>query len=184
MICSLLIMLLVMNGCAKSDDAYKQMVNLRKAIGEAKSCSFDVEVCADYEDEIYTFQMFCKINTDGGLGFEVTKPESIAGITGNFSDDYSNITFDDHVLAFKRMVDGRITPVSAPWIFLKALRSGYIQGCSETDNGIKVMLNDSYEDDAFHLYVWLNAQNVPYAAEIYWEGVRVMTLKISEFSFL
>ena len=173
-----------MNGCEKTDDAYEQMVNLRRNIGETELCSFDVQICADYEDEIYTFEMSCRTNSDGGLNFEVTQPESIAGITGNFGDDYSNITFDDHVLAFKRMVDGRITPVSAPWIFLKALRSGYIEGCSETDNGIKVMLNDSYEDDAFHLYVWLNTQNMPCAAEIYWENMRVMTLKISEFSFL
>ena len=65
MICSLLIMLLVMNGCAKSDDAYEQMVNLRRNIGETELCSFDVQICADYEDEIYTFEMSCRTNSDG-----------------------------------------------------------------------------------------------------------------------
>ena len=173
-----------MSGCGKTDDTYNRVINLRNQIAESDACAFKTQICADYEDVTYTFEMLCRSNSDGGLDFEVTHPDSIAGITGNFGDDYSNIIFDDHVLAFERIADGRITPVSAPWVFIKALRSGYIRGCTETESGVKAIIDDSYEDDAFQLYIWLDSLDRPQSAEIYWNDRRVLSLTVSEFSLM
>ena len=77
-----------------------------------------------------------------------------------------------------------VTPVSAPWVFLNALRGGYICGYSSDEKETTILINDTYEDEALELYICLGEQNIPTGAEIIWQGRRVIALNIQEFAVL
>lgn len=176
----ILVIMCIFLGCSQKDDGSQKMLKLRQSILEADGCSFTSEITADFGDGTYTFEMFCQTDGDGNLSFEVLEPQVISGITGRFGETVSDLTFDGFVLAFPRLADGRLTPVSASWIFMKALRSGYIYGFSSDDDR-QILLHDTYEDDAFSVNVWLDGQGLPSYAEIVWQEERVITLRIKDF---
>ena len=173
----------LLSGCGNSGTLPDRALALRDKILESDGCSFQCEITADYGEKQYVFSMDCKTDREGNLVFAVTKPATIHGITGKINTSGGAITFDDKVLAFQTMADGQITPVSAPWLLMKTLRSGYIKGVSEDDDGYQIAIDDSYEEKTFQLNVEVE-DNYPECCEIFWEGRRVLTVKVEEFTYL
>lgn len=158
-------------------------LTLRKRLQQS-SCSFNAKITADYGDMIHVFDLHCQMEQDGSLAFTVLEPESIAGITGVIEAGDGKLLFDDTVLAFELLADGLVTPVSAPWIVTKTLRGGYIHASAKTADGTKLVIHDTYEEYSLQLDIWLDAESTPTAAEILWEGRRILSLIISDFCFL
>ena len=142
-------------GCKKNDGPLDNAINLRNKILESNGCSFSATVTADYGEKVYVFSMDCTADKEGNVSFCVTRPETIAGITGNISVTGGNLTFDDKVLAFQTLADGEISPVTAPWLFLKTLRSGYMRGCTEGNNSYQIEIDDTYEENALRLNIFV-----------------------------
>lgn len=178
-----LCVVLLLCGCQNSDDLTNKALTIRNKLQEGNGCSFSATIQADYGEKIYIFKMDCQTDHAGNLTFSVTEPATLCGITGKVSETGGAITFDDKILAFPTIADGQVSPVSAPWLFLKALRSGYLKGTAELENGYEISIDDSYEADALHLIVDVIGA-VPNCAEIFWQGRRVMSLSIEEFKYL
>lgn len=174
----------LLSGCGTQDDLLDQAMDLRKSILEAQSCSFQAVITADYGDVLYTFQMECSSDSNGNLQFTVTDPATICGITGSISDDGGCLTYEDKVLAFPMLADGELTPVSAPWLFINTLRSGYLNGCSEEDSSLCIYIDDSYEEDPLRLEVYTDQKTIPIRAEIIWQEQRILSLDIRNFTIL
>jgi hypothetical protein len=181
---AVLMLVFVLSGCKGSSDPLNQAMVLRKNILAGNGCSFAATITADYTDVVYTFSMNCVSDKDGKLAFTVTQPESIAGITGSLSPEGGKLTFDGNALAFPVLADGELTPVSGPYVFLKALRGGYINACGEDGTLTRVSVDDSYEQDALRLDVWLDEKGQPVQADIFRQGRRVLSLQVSEFEIL
>jgi len=181
---AILMIVCILTGCSPKNTELDLAMDMRKQLLEADSCTFDATITADYTDSIYTFQMSCCVSSTGALDFTVTDPETISGITGTVSDADAALTFDDKVLAFPVLADGMITPVSAPWIFVKTLRDGYISGCAESDDALMLSVDDSYEENPLHLEICADSQLVPVSAEIYYQQKRVISLDIRNFTLL
>lgn len=181
---ALLGVILLLSGCKNKSDPLDKAIALRNRILESEGCSFTASVCADYGEKIYEFAMDCQMNKAGDITFTVTDPATISGIQGRISNDGGALTFDDKVLAFQTIADGQITPVTAPWLLMKTLRSGYLKGCTKEEDGFQIYIDDSYEEDAFHLNIWVDDDHVPVFGEIFWEGRRILTVKVENFSFL
>ena len=77
-----------------------------------------------------------------------------------------------------------VSPVSGPWLLMKTLRSGYLTSCGVEDGCLRIAIDDSYEDDALHLDVWLDESDCPKRGEILWKGRRILTVEIENFVFL
>lgn len=144
-------------------------------------CSFQAEITADYGDKLYTFGMYAEGDTRGNLGFEVTSPETISGIEGVISSEGGKLTFDDTALTFPLLADDQITPVSAPYLLMKTLRGGYVRSVGEDEDLLRVTIDDSYEEDALQLDIWLDGQNLPTRAEVLYDGRRILSMKITDF---
>lgn len=179
----LVFLALILTGCMGSSEELDTAMQLRAKL-LTTGCSFDTTVTADYGDKIYDFTMQCEADLDGNLSFSVLEPETIAGITGTVSQDGGKLTFDDTALCFDTMADDLITPVSAPWVLVNTLRSGYVTACGNDGGSIRVSIDDSYEDDALHLDIWLDEGGYPDRAEILWKDRRILTLEIENFAFL
>lgn len=180
----LFLFLFLVSGCTKAPREIERGMMLRSALLQGKGCTFDADITADYGDRIYHFTLKCQGNADGDLKFTVTVPETIAGITGEISDEGGKLTFDDVALQFDAMTDDQISPVTAPWIFLKSLRSGYLSSAGTEEGMLRLTIDDSYDDDALHLDIWIDPRNKPIAAEILYDGERILSLKIDNFTIV
>lgn len=154
---------------------------LRSKVLCATSCSFEAQIVADYGDVTYSFALLCTADNTGSLNFTVSAPESISGITGNLNQAGGKLTFDDVALAFPVLAEKMVSPVSGPWVFLSALRGGYITSAGSDGEYIRVSIRDQYEDNAMQLDVWLDGQNVPVQADVIWENRRILTMQIRNF---
>ena len=175
---AIMLLCLLLCGCAGQTDSLDAGIKLRSRLINAAGCSMDVTITADYGDQTYTFAMGCQFDAHGDLSFSVQKPETIAGITGNITDAGGNLTFDDMALAFPLLADGQLSPISAPWVLMKTLRSGYITSAGEVDDRILLIIDDSYADDAMTVHVLLDANGMPAECEIYYKGRRILSVGV------
>lgn len=162
----------------------ERALTLRKRLLDAQGCSFDATVSADYGEYLHTFVLRCRADPDGILEFEVLAPDTISGITGQIDREQGKLTFDQEILAFSPLADGQIAPVTAPWILIHTLRGGYLESVADTDSGLLLSIDDSYADDALHLEIHLDGEDLPARSEIFWQGRRILSLQIENFQFL
>ena len=176
-------LLVSLAGCSgKHEEMDRAMVLRSKLL--AQGTAFDAEITADYGDEVYTFSMACQLDAQGKLSFSVTAPESIRGIGGEISAAGGALTFDGEALSFPLLADGQVTPVSAPWVLMHTLRSGYLTSCGREGDTLRIAIDDSYEDDALHLDIWLDSNDVPARGEILWQGRRILSVVVKNFRFV
>jgi hypothetical protein len=171
-------------GCGKVDSEIDGAMTVRNRLLQAEGCQFLAKITADYGDTVYVFTLNCSVDNSGTLHFSVVAPDSISGITGTMSQAGGKLTFDDKALAFEPLADGQLSPVSAPWIMINTLRSGYIRTCADMENGHKFQIDDSYAEEALQLDIWTNRENVPYRCEILWQGRRYLTIDVESFKYL
>ena len=178
-----LLCVLLLFGCA-GESALDKGLTLRENLLSGDGCKFNGTVTADYGKELYTFSVSCTADAAGNLSFTVEAPDSIKGITGTLSAVGGKLTFDDQALAFPVLADGSISPVSAPWFFVSALRSGYLKACEEDGTGLHMIVNDSYAEDAIQVDIYTDIDLNPIRAEFLWQGRRVLTLAIDNYTDL
>ncbi len=178
---AVLCMLFLLTGCTGKSGELEQAMGLRAKLLACQGCSFDATITADYGDELHTFGMSCQSDNKGNVTFSVTAPESIAGITGKIDASGGKLTFDDKALYFELLADNQITPVSGPWILMKTLMGGYITSCGMDGANLRLSIDDSYEDDALHLDIWLNEDDLPIRGEILFDGRRIVTMELQNF---
>ena len=175
-----LVLVCLLCGCGRKDDALDRALAMRMRL-QGAACSFSCTVTADYGEKIHVFSMECTADVSGDMTFKVLTPESISGITGVVSQSQGKLTFDDKALAFELLADGQFSPVSAPWILIRTLWGGYLTSCTETDYGMLLCIDDSYEADPLRLDVRMDREGNPISAEILWQGRRILSMEIENF---
>lgn len=175
-----MLLLVMLTGCSQTQNRIERAMALRTKLLGAE-CAFAVCITADYGNTVYTFRMDCTGDVQGNMVFTVTEPETIAGIGGTLTGEGGNLTFEEAALGFDLLADGQVSPVSAPWLLLKTLRSGYLTSAGEDGELLRVTIDSSYEEDALQVDVWLDDQNLPVCAEIAYGGRRILTLEIEDF---
>ena len=179
---TVIILTFFLSGCTAGEGNLERVMELRARLLGCTTCTFDAAITADYGDEVHAFAMNCTGDNDGNLQFTVTAPETIAGITGKFEGQKGMLTFDEFALEFPRLTNDQITPVSGPWILMRTLLGGCLTSCGPDGENVHVTINDSYEEDALTLDIWLNAENAPIRAEILYDGRRIVTMDIENFT--
>lgn len=180
---AVILILTLLCGCGGTDPELQRAMNLRAQL-LGHSCSFDAEITADYGDKLYTFSVYCEGDSQGNLGFELRSPDTIAGITGQISKGEGKLTFADTALTFPLLADGQVTPVSAPWLLLKTLQGGYLTSVGTEEAYLRLTINDSYEEDALLLDIWLDGEDKPVRADILYDGRRILSLTVTNFQIL
>lgn len=168
-------------GCSGGNRDLERGMQLRDLLLEAEQCQFHGNITADYGNQIYTFGMTCETDREGDMRFCVTAPEAIAGIAGVITQTSGMLTFDDSALQFSLLADGQLSPVAAPWIFMKTLRSGYLTSVCTEGELLRLTLNDSYEDGAVMADIWVDADLHPVHGDFLYEGKRILSLDVEDF---
>ncbi len=176
--------MVLFSGCSMENGELDRAMTLRAKLLGTSECTYDALVTADYGDQIFTFRMECIASGNGDVSFKVTQPESIAGITGTLTGSGGKLTFDDKALAFDMLAEEQLSPISAPWIFLKTLRGGYVTSCGADGDGVRISIDDSYEEDALHVDIWLDKEDSPIRADMIYDDRRILTVDIENFRIL
>ena len=174
------LLLVFLTGCAGPDPAMEAAIDLRTRCLSGP-VSFETEVRADYITSIECFTLDCAFDVAGEMSFSVTEPEEIAGIRGTVRGTEGTFEFDETALAFPLLAEGRLSPLSAPWVLMKAIRSGCIIAAGTEGEAVHVIIDDSYADNALSVDLWLEEGRVT-EAEIAWEGRRCVTMTVEDFS--
>ena len=182
--CWLFGLMIFLTGCSQENRELAYAMQLRENILSSQSCNFQAKITADYGDSLCSFSMDCQTDSVGTVWFEITEPQSIAGIRGRISDAGGNITFDEQALFFPLLTDDLLIPASAPWIFMKTLRGGYITSVCTEEGLLRMTVNDSYADDALTLDIWLNEEQLPIRGDILHDGTRILSLEVEGFRIL
>lgn len=178
---ALVCILILMSGCSSKNTELERGMALRSKLLSAERVYFDIEILADYGDKLHSFSMNCETDSLGNLTFTVTAPETISGITGAILQEGGKLTFDDVALQFDMMADDLLSPISAPWILMKTLRSGFLTSACTEEEQIRLTIDDSYEEDALQLDIWLDSSDLPSRAEILCDGRKILSLSVSNF---
>lgn len=181
---ALVCLLVCFSGCDKTPGEVERGMALRSAILQGAGCRFGAEITADYGDKVYAFSMDCEFDQQGNLNFTVTEPESIAGIRGSVSQEGGKLTFADTALCFETLVDDQVTPVTAPWVLMKTLRSGYLTSAGMEGERLRLSMDDSYEEDALRLDIWVSEEDKPLRGEILYRGRRILSVDVTNFEIL
>lgn len=177
-----LLLMISLTGCDDASELERGMT-LRTSLLRG-SVDMTVKVLADYPETNSRFSLECSFDDQGNMRFSVVEPESIQGITGKVESDQGALTFDDAVLYFELMTDENISPICAPWILMKTLRSGCIRSACAEDGLLRLTIDESYADDTMTLDIWLNDKNEPVQAEILWEGRRILSVEVTNFRIM
>lgn len=183
-IVSLIIVVFLLCGCHADNSELSAVMDFRSRLQQGKGCSFTAKISADYGSVVYQFVLDCVTDESGNLSFSVVSPESISGISGKIDGQGGKMTFDDKMLAFDTIADGQVTPVSAPWVMMKTLFSGYISSAGKDREDIHAVMNDSYREQALEVDVWFDTTVCPKHCEILWQGRRVLSLDVEKFVIL
>ncbi len=176
----LFLTMILLTGCGGAGDEMDAALQLRSQCLGAQTVSFRAEMTADYIDTMEQFTLSCEADSDGVITFCVEEPEEISGITGTVSGQEGALTFDEKMIAFPLMADERLSPISGPFVMMKALRSGVITACVREDEQLHVTINDSYSDDPLTVEIWAQDDQIK-AAEISWQGRRFLSMQIEEY---
>ena len=176
--------LMLLFGCVKNSGEIGGAIAMRQKLLSANGCAFKATVNADYGDKIFSFTMQCEADKVGDVTFSVVAPDEIAGISGKITEIGGHLTFDDKALAFAPIADGQVTPVTAPWLLVKTLRSGYISSCGKDGDHIYMQIDDSYAQQALHLDIWTDKSFEPIRGEILWMGKRILTILVEDFEIM
>ena len=176
----LLPLLLLLYGCGSNEPMEKAM-DLRSRLLTAAGCSFEAEITADYGDSLETFTLLCEGTPQGQVSFTVKDPEPISGITGSLSQEGGNLTFDGKSLGFNFLTDDQLSPVCAPWVFLKVLRGGCLTSACREGERIRVSAQDSFQSSGLLADLWLEPGNLPVRCELLYRNRRILTLEIRDF---
>ena len=174
------LLLVFLLGCSGTDPDLEAALDLRTRCLAASSVTFQTEIGADYITQVEEFKMDCSLDTQGNLRFSLLEPEEIRGIGGTVSTD-GRVEFEGTVLAFPLMAEGRLSPLSGPWVLMRAVRSGAIVAAGREGDMLHLTIDDSYADNALTVDLWLEEGEIK-EAEIAWEGRRCLTMTVDDFS--
>lgn len=183
-ILSVILCIFLLTGCSGTDQHMQKALNLRESLSKCKQTTFTANISADYGEKLYSFSLSCSTDNDGNMSFEVLSPETISGIKGSVASSGGKLTFDDTVLAFPLLAEGELSPVSSPWLLIKTLLGGYISSCGMDGDRLRITMDDSYEEDALQLDIWLDNADLPVGCEITWQGRRILSMTLENFKIL
>lgn len=178
----LLFFLVFLTGCQQKNAELERGIALRSKLLKAETYSFGLDITADYGDTVQSFSMDCEADREGNIRFCVTAPKTISGITGEIEEEGGKLTFDEEVLCFDLLAEEVLSPVSAPWVLIKTLRAGYLTSAGMDGDQILMSIDDSYEEDALQVDIWLDENDLPMEADILHEGRRILSLKVNNFA--
>ena len=108
----------------------------------------------------------------------------INGISGTLCGDGGEFIFDQTALCFPLLAEEQLSPVSAPWVVMNSLRSGYLAAAGTENGCLHITIDDSFQNKSLRTDIWFDTQLLPEYADILYDGKRILSLHVTNFTIL
>lgn len=157
-------------------------VEFRAALVQAGGCSFQAEIIADFGETVESFTVSCEAQADGETNLTILEPETLAGITANVTQAGGKITYDGIMLDFGLLAEEALAPAAAPSLMVACWSGEYISSAGNEDAYYRVSYEKGYDEDVLKVDTWFE-NSLPIYAEVCYNDVRILQLKITKFEF-
>ena len=176
------LLVVLFSGCSEKDSHLSPAIRFRSELVQSGGCSFEAEITADYGTEIQQFRLLCDADAQGNVRCTILEPETLEGICAVVTEQGGKIVYEGLSVDFGYLADGTIAPAAAPAILLNSWLSGYILWGGEQE----AIYQATYEEEIKGSFVKVESffkNNLPFSAEVCYNGKRVLEMKITAFQF-
>ena len=150
------------------------------------ACAATAEITADYGQRVYGYTV--DLTVKGGSGvMTVKEPENLAGTVLTWSDGETQLAFDGAELDTGALSDNGLSPADAMPTILTACQGGEIVDCCMEEQAGAQVLHGTLDldgDQGGQIQCWFQPDSYGLLrAELSQDGVTVVTMKFSDFSF-
>ena len=176
LIVPILICVMLLTGCGKSAEA--GFAEFIAKTAQSDEISFVADVKAEFPKKTAEFRLGYT-QKDGEAVIEVLEPGLIAGIKARVSEDGAALEFDGAVLDLGNLSgDGKISPLNAVSMLVKAMREGHIDIVWTEDELIAARIIPA---DDIAVTLWLDSELIPVNAELSYKDKTLVYIEISDW---
>lgn len=169
-------------GCADEKRALSSAIAFRTELINAKGCSFNARITADFEDRVELFMLQCTADSEGKFSFCVLEPETLKDICATVSEDGGTLTYDGMAMDFGLLADGNVIPAAAPALVFAAWRSDYISSGGTEENYYRATYERDFDSKKLIVDTWFE-KRLPISAQICYNDHCIIQMEITDFSF-
>ncbi|MBP3633111.1 MAG: hypothetical protein J6J43_00870 [Oscillospiraceae bacterium] len=178
---ALLLLVLCLTGC-KAEGPTQTALDLRTKLMQAQTCGFTAQIRSDHGEKVYEFTADVRYSPEETV-VEITSPEELQGIRAKVTEDGAKLEYDGVELTFGTLANGKVSPMSAPWLLVQCWIGEYISHAGADGELERVTYLRGYDDEEIMLDTWLNVDGIPAYAEVAYDGVRCLSIQIRDFQF-
>ena len=180
---ALMIMALLLSGCAKNDVIEKNFEDERLKWSQSQSLSFTADIVTELDDTVFECTLLCSREGED-IVLEVQKPENIAGIKAKLKDSSAQIEYDGIILAVENASIGEISPISGAAKIMRALtKSPLAQIWTEKYQERELIVTEVYISESEYARLWFLKENFSLIhAELVSGGRSVVKCNITSFT--
>lgn len=178
---AVLMLLLTLCACgAENTNSAQTAVSFRTARNGSESCTFRMNLTADYGEYIREYTLSC-ICSEDAADFTLIAPETAAGITATVSGTGAQVSYEDTILAVENFESRRISPMAAPYLLDQAWKKGYISSTGMDGQQEMVQYLLGYGMQQLTITAWFDGET-PVRAEISDGTNTLIACEITEFN--
>lgn len=189
LLCLLLAGLCLLPGCGakkSGGDAEELALEIRGALIAMTGLTGQTVITADYGEQVYSFTLDIAYDSATGAVLTVAEPEIIAGLTARIQNGGASISYDGASLETGSLSGSGASPIEALPLLLAQARTGYLaesvfETVDETET-VRMTCTDApaHAGAGTQTVLWFDKETrVPLRAEIFSDGVRVITCTFS-----
>ncbi len=185
LVASVLMMAVFLSGCQSGETSSARKI--ADCYKSATSWKSNVNMTVDLGDASADFLLGWDVKEEGST-ITVLKPSEIAGVSVHVSSDGQEITYEDSVIALPR-TDGTTAPMptEALCVLYEQWRYGILDSSMAEKYGETEAISIDYRsggDDKTSVHTTFDVATMyPITAEVYYDGVRVITCEFETFAF-
>lgn len=169
---------LLLSGCG-DNAAETRYEDFAQSLREADTLSFTAVLRAEYEDKTVDFRLRYEQTGDEAL-VTVLEPELVAGIGVRVTEGGTALEYGDLVLDTGPLDDYGLSPMSAPSLLVRALRTGHLESVwSEGEYSLCQLILDD------HLYAVVSFEPetmTPVRAELVSDGAVKAVCELTDWA--
>ena len=122
-----MILLSLLCACGTGNSSARTPEAFREELVRQGLCSFTLRLRADYGDRVRDYTLDCACPLDADTALTVLEPEIARGITATVGGGDATVSFQDTVLAAEDFGSRPASPLSAPYLLLRAWSAGSVR---------------------------------------------------------
>ena len=184
----LMMSLCLLTACGGSgggrSDGETLALEIQREFAAMTACSARVELEADYETRVFTCVLDAAYDRDTGGSLTVVEPELVRGVGIRFSPEGTELTYGGFSLETGDLTGEGLSPAEVVPVLYRAVARGFAAAVRLEGETLTVTYRagDRAPGEGLEAVVTFDAaDHAPLSGELYWDGTRVATARITQF---